>query len=89
MGTLLAPRCDECGAMANECPEGYLLLPATMEVVCFQCYEPDQAKREEITRAAIRDGIARFKEEHGRLPDGDELIEWFDGNVDGERDAST
>jgi hypothetical protein len=62
-----------------------MLDPKTLRVICVRCAVPDQAKRDALERALIQDAIARFREEHGRLPDPDELIEWLDGNVGGER----
>jgi hypothetical protein len=71
--------------MANESDGGYLLTP-DLEVICFECYEPDQEKRQEITRGAIRASLFWFREEHGRLPKtSTELVAWLSENVGGER----
>lgn len=61
--------------------------PKTLRVLCLRCYEPDQAKRDELGRAVIRESLRRFRDEHdGRLPDStDELVSWLDSNVDGEK----
>jgi hypothetical protein len=46
-----------------------MLDPKTLRVICVRCAVPDQAKRDALERALIQDAIARFREEHGRLPD--------------------
>ena len=62
-----------------------MLDPKTLRVICVRCAVPDQAKRDELKRVLIQDAIARFREEFGRLPHPTELIEWLDGNRNGER----
>jgi hypothetical protein len=46
-----------------------MLDPKTLRVICVRCAVPDKQKRDEMERVLIQDAIARFREEHGRLPD--------------------